>query len=214
MIPFSFQPSIRKEIKKVLQRFGFNTGHWVRAVMYQECGKLLEDIGASNLDVLEISGDIHDFISEAKLKSYKQVSHPEFDICRDRLSESFDLIIADQVFEHLLWPYRAGKNVYEMLRPGGYFLIMTPFLVRIHLSPEDCTRWTAQGLKYFLAECGFPLENIRSAGWGNRACVKANFNRWARTGWGILHSLKNEKRFPVTVWALARKPLLQKQPEF
>lgn len=206
MIPFSFQPT-RKEIKKVLQRFGFNMVHWVRAVMYQECHKLLEEIGASNLDVLEISGDIHDFIFEAKFKSYKQVSYPEFDICRDRLSESFDLIIADQVFEHLLWPYRAGKNVYEMLRPGGHFLIMTPFLVRLHPSPEDCTRWTAQGLKYFLAECGFPLETIRSAGWGNRACVKANFKRWSRMGWGVLHSLKNEKRFPVSVWALAKKPL-------
>ena len=64
--------------------------------------------------------------------------------------ESFDLIIAEQVFEHLKWPYRAAKNVYRMLRPGGSFLITTPFLVRCHEMPDDCTRWTDTELKNFL----------------------------------------------------------------
>jgi hypothetical protein len=60
-------------------------------------------------------------------------------------------------------------------------------------------------MKYFLAESGFPIDWIRASQWGNRSCVKANFNRWARRGW--LGSLRNEANFPVTVWAFARKAL-------
>jgi hypothetical protein len=114
------------------------------------------------------------------------------------------LIIAEQVFEHLLWPYRAGKNVHRMLNQGGYFLITTPFLVRIHSGPTDCSRWTETGIRYFLAECGFSLERIQTGSWGNRACVRANFSQWSRYR-RLVHSLRNEPSFPVVVWALAQK---------
>ena len=58
-------------------------------------------------------------------------------------------------------------------------------------------------MKYFLAEAGFSLENTETGSWGNRSCVKANFNKWARRGW--FGSLRNEPDFPVVVWALAKK---------
>ena len=121
-----------------------------------------------------------------------------------RTEGALAVVIADQVFEHLPWPYRAVQNVYQMVKPGGYFLISTPFLIRMHAVPIDCSRWTETGLKHFLAEGGFPLEQTVTGAWGNRACVKANFTRWARRGW--FGSLRNEADFPVTVWALARKP--------
>jgi len=114
------------------------------------------------------------------------------------------LIIAEQVFEHLLWPYRAGKNIYKMLNSKGYFLITTPFLIRIHDYPTDCSRWTETGLKYLLAECGFNLESIQTGAWGNRACVVANFARWEVYN-PSLHSLENEPDFFLSVWAIAQK---------
>ena len=62
------------------------------------------------------------------------------------------------------------------------------------------------GFKYFLAECGFPLEAIRTGSWGNSSCVKANLKRnWVRYRKHI-HSLRNEPKLPYVVWALARKP--------
>ena len=75
------------------------------------------------------------------------------------LDDTFDLIIAEQVFEHLLWPYRAARNVHRMLRPGGSFLITTPFLVKIHPVPNDCSRWTETGMKHLLAEAGGRFTN-------------------------------------------------------
>ncbi len=91
------------------------------------------------------------------------------------LAERFDLIIADQVFEHLVAPYAAARNVHRMLKPGGHFMIMTPFMIRIHEVPIDCTRWTELSMKHFLVECGFDGASIRTASWGNTDAVKANF---------------------------------------
>jgi hypothetical protein len=108
------------------------------------------------------------------------------------------------VFEHLLWPYRAGRNVHAMLAPGGNFLLSTPFLIRIHNNPTDCSRWTEVGMKYFLAECGFPLDGIQTWSWGNRSCVVGNFETFVRYR-SRLHSLDNEPTYPVVVWALAQK---------
>jgi hypothetical protein len=90
-----------------------------------------------------------------------------------------------------------------MLKPGGHLLVTTPFLIKVHEVPVDCSRWTELGMKHLLAECGFPIDGIWTGSWGNRACVQANFRNWARRGW--FKSLANEPEFPVSVWALARK---------
>ena len=175
---------------------------WLRTVMNRETEKLVNSLNPSSLSTLEISGQGWD--RPGLFLKYRSANYPEYDVCEQRLDEMFDLIIAEQVFEHLLWPFRAGKNVYAMLRPGGYFLVTTPFLVRIHNNPTDCTRWTETGMKHFLAECGFVLDDVRVWSWGNRACVKANFPRWKiYQSWR--HPLHNEPDFPMVVWALARK---------
>jgi len=174
---------------------------WSRVVMRRECQRLIQSLQPSTLSVLEISGERW---GGQKFKRYQSVQYPAYDLCAQALAESFHLIIAEQVFEHLLWPLRAGKNVHQMLAPGGHFLISTPFLYRIHNQPADCTRWSETGLKYFLAECGFALDNIQTNSWGNRACVKANFDGYVQYR-RRLHSLRNEPGLPIHVWALARK---------
>jgi len=192
------------KIKRALNALGYDYTHWTRVVMYRECFAWLAELKPECLDAMEISsGHLWQSLG---FRSFVGTAYPEFDICKDTLAQTFDVIIADQVFEHLLWPYRAAKNVYAMLKPGGYFMITVPFLIRVHNIPNDCTRWTEQGLRYFLAEAGFSAEETRTGSWGNRACAKANFRHWARRGW--FGSLANEAAFPVAVWALARKPTL------
>lgn len=129
---------------------------------------------------------------------------PQYDICEHVLDRQFDVIIADNVWEHLPYPARATRHVLPMLRTGGMFINITPFLIRRHLVPTDCTRWTEMGMRYFLEDCGFDPAAVHTGSWGNRAAVRANFNRWARTGWR--RRLPNARDFPVTVWAFARKP--------
>jgi hypothetical protein len=183
---------------------GDATDQWARVVLNREVRAVVRSLRPEGLDALEISGNFWKS-PEWPFRSYTSVSWPEYDVCARTLGEAaFDLILAEQVFEHLLWPYRAARNVYAMLRPGGYFLISTPFLLKIHLCPVDCSRWTETGLQYLLAEAGFTLDAIKTGSWGNRACVVANFSRWEVFN-STRHSLENEADFPIVVWALARK---------
>jgi SAM-dependent methyltransferase len=180
---------------------GPNTTTWSRVVMNSACRELLAKLDYAGFDTLEISGRAWQAFGFAR---YRTVEFPAFDVCAGPLDERFDLIIAEQVFEHLLYPYRAGRNVHAMLRPGGWFLISVPFLVKVHAYPIDCTRWTALGLRHFLHECGFPLEQIEAGAWGNRDCVIANFDRWVAYE-PDAHDLRNEPDFPYHVWALAQR---------
>lgn len=182
--------------------FGRQEGQqWCRVVMDQETEKLVKALPYSSFAALEISGTKW---SDFGFKKYNTVAFPEFDICKDVLPEKYDLIIAEQVFEHILWPYRGARNVHEMLQPNGYLLITTPFLIKVHDFPQDCSRWTETGIKYFLAECGFPLEKIHTGSWGNIESLVSNLNQWTAYQPGR-HSLVNEKDYPLVVWALAQK---------
>lgn len=183
----------------------FLTGHgnpkWSRVVMQREQHALLAAIDSQTLSALEISGD---HWREYGFASYEKVTYPDFDICAQRTPRQYGIILAEQVWEHLLWPYRATRNVLEMLEPGGYFMVSVPFLVRVHGYPIDCSRWTELGLKHLLAECGFPIESIKTGSWGNKSSIIASFRSWRNyVPW--VHSLRNEPNFPQVVWAFARK---------
>jgi SAM-dependent methyltransferase len=176
---------------------------WLRIVMNRSTKELVEQLGPERLDALEISGTRWETL--LPFRSFRIASLPEYDVCAGVLDAQFDLIIAEQVFEHLLYPGRAARNVFTMLRPGGYFLINTPFMIRIHGYPVDCTRWTELGLKHFLEEYGFPVDEMVSGSWGNRSCVVGNFESWPP--YDKRRSLVNEPDFPLVVWVLARKPV-------
>ncbi len=197
------QPALKGQLKKLANAIGYDTADWVRIVMYQKCFEFIRSLEPSKLDVLEISGG-DQWHPHFEFASYEATDYPEFDVCHEALDRKFDVIIADQIFEHLEWPIQAAQNVYKMLKPGGFFIVSTPFLIRVHEVPIDCSRWTKLGMKRMLQQAGFAEELIQTDAWGNRACAKANFDKWAKRG--LFGSLKNEPNFPVMVWAFAQKP--------
>ena len=124
---------------------------WCRVVMDRSTEELISGLDYKNFSTLEISGTKwRDF----GFKEYTSVFYPELDLCQNTLNEKFDLIIAEQVFEHLQKPYRAGLNVFEMLNANGHFLLTTPFLIKIHPTPDDCTRCHKRALNTFLRSAG------------------------------------------------------------
>lgn len=181
---------------------GFEETLWTRRIPDERTRELVLALKPATLSALEISGARW---ADFGFASYRQTSFQEFDICRGVLPERFDLIIAEQIFEHLRSPAQAAANVLRMLNPGGYFLVVTPFIYKVHPNPLDCARWTEQGLRYLLEDCGFPLDSIVTSSWGNRACIAATFRKEYRLFNRYLHSLKNEPDFPMVVWALAAK---------
>ena len=179
---------------------GYDKTHITRVVAYREIDAWLDRRGTDKLDALEISAGWK--WRQRSWGSYTEMNWPEHDICKDVLDQKFDVIIADNVWEHLLYPDRAARNVRAMLKPGGVFINITPFLIRYHPIPSDCSRWTQLGMVHFLEECGFDPAQITTGGWGNAGAVRANLFRWARAGWQ--RKLANDERFPVTIWAIAQ----------
>ena len=84
---------------------GLEPIQWLRVIQQQEIQSWLDELPAEDLDVLEISGD--EWRDARPWKTHRTANFPAFDVCDQPLEERFDLIIADQVFEHLDRPPRA-----------------------------------------------------------------------------------------------------------
>lgn len=154
----------------------------------------------ADTSVIEVSGDLR---GDIPWKSYRSLVYPGFDVCASSVSEDdADLVICEQVLEHVLDPCLAARNLARLVRPRGMVLVSTPFLVRIHKQPEDYWRFSPIGLRRLLEGANLEVEWVRS--WGNRSCVRGNLRRWA--AYRPWRSLRNEEDVPLVVWALARQP--------
>jgi SAM-dependent methyltransferase len=197
------KPETRRWLRQVL---GKERTMWVRIAMQRETLRLVQTLPCGDLDAVEISGDDWSSIG---FRSYKHLDYPEFDICDGPFGEGVcDLVFLEQVLEHVRKPAEALQNVRTMLRPGGRALITTPFLIKFHPAPGiygDYYRWTEDGMRILLEESGFT--NVVTGSWGNRQCLRANLTpdpEWVNYN-PLFHSLKNEPRFPLTVWAMAQR---------
>jgi len=84
--------------------------------MDQETTRLIRVLPYKEMSALEISGDVWE---QFGFGQYRNVTYPEYDVCKNPLAGKFDIILAEQVWEHLLWPHRATSHVWQMLRMGG-----------------------------------------------------------------------------------------------
>jgi SAM-dependent methyltransferase len=178
--------------------------HWQRVAMNQAVDAYIASLHPPELTAAEISGDTH---AKKPWKSFTSLNYPSFDLCADLDSElEFDVVICEQVLEHVVDPCAAAANLRRLCAVGGHVIVSTPFLVKVHELPiyamNDYWRFTPRGLRTLLERNGLQVDTVGS--WGNRACVVGNFDRWsAYRPW---HSLRNEPDLPLQVWAFARNP--------
>jgi SAM-dependent methyltransferase len=190
---------LRHHLRSTLIGAG-STDQWLREAMNRDLDTFFATLPPLDTDVIEVSGDLR---GELPWKSYQSLSYPGFDICATSVpSSNADLVICEQVLEHVRDPYLAVRNLTTLVHPGGLVLVSTPFLVRLHAHPEDHWRFSPSGMRLLLEAGGLEVLWVRS--WGNRRCVNANLHRWkAYRPW---RSLRDEKDLPLVVWALARRP--------
>lgn len=102
--------------------------------------------------------------------------------CKDN---TYDMVIAGEVLEHLINPYQAVREFYRIIKPNGTILISTPninsFVNRIRFVfgkiPTHCSRaidrvdcerhvvdFNLASIKDVLRSAGFVIENTRSNG--------------------------------------------------
>lgn len=176
--------------------------HWQRIELDRAVDRYLSSLDLPQLGAVEISGDAH---SSRPWREYTSLSYPDFDLCAPLEGRgSFDVVICEQVIEHVVDPCAAARNLRDLCAPGGHVIISTPFMVKVHELPlygmHDYWRFTPRGLRTLLERAGLEVETLGS--WGNRDCVVANFDRWV--AYRPRNSLHDESDLPLQVWAFAR----------
>ena len=198
-----------KRLRAVRDRFWFPEAasggdQWQRVVLNRAVDAHLRALDPPTKTAVEISGG-----AQARLPwgSFESLNWPEFDLCAPLEGRgTHDVVICEQVIEHVVDPVVAAANLRGLSKPGGHVVVSTPFLIRIHELPEyemrDYWRFTPGGLRLLLERAGLEVETVGS--WGNRHCVTGNFDRWPASR--RRHPLGNEPDLPVQVWAFARNP--------
>jgi SAM-dependent methyltransferase len=171
---------------------------WMRTVMNKDAADYLRALPPEQHEAVEVSGSDR---AGLPWKSYVSLQYPEFDLCGDQLPDrAYDVVICEQVLEHVPDLTKAVANLRRLCRPGGRILVSTPFLVKIHGHPDDYWRLTSSGVRVLLEGAGLRIESIKT--WGNRQCARRNLRKWAP--YRPWHSLKNDPDVPMVVWAVAR----------
>lgn len=181
---------------------GWDRRNWLRIKQIESFEAELAKRGPDET-VFEVSPGWNRYWRDRCAPNYHFANFPEFDIAREATKEQFDIVIADQVLEHVLDPVQAARNIRAMLKPGGTAMIATPFLFRVHARPHDYYRWTEPGLRQLLLNAGFSDDAIESHSWGNKACVRAHVGSDVKD-FGFGRDLSNDPEYPIMVWAFAR----------
>lgn len=143
--------------------------------------------------------------------------HTIFDVkngvsANENLREAFDFFIFNQTLEHLYNPFKAVKNIYEMIKPGGYVFTSVPTLNIPHLMPFHFNGFTPIGLAMLFLSCGFEILEIGQ--FGNEDYIR---RLWETHEWPDYEYLKsvapegkgenipNEERNVCQCWILAKK---------
>ena len=76
----------------------------------------------------------------------------------------FNLILCNQVFEHVSRPREAALSLHSMLAPGGLLFWTAPFAEIYHRAPEDFLRYTCSGATELLSSVGFHVSVVQKVG--------------------------------------------------
>lgn len=80
---------------------------------------------------------------------------------------SVDAFICIAILEHVEEPHQAVKEMYRVLKPGGYCYIYVPFLYYYHPMEgyyRDFYRFTCDGVKYLTRDfTAVEIQNVRGA---------------------------------------------------
>jgi ubiquinone/menaquinone biosynthesis C-methylase UbiE len=141
-----------------------------------------------------------------------QTTYPEVDMQNLPFEdEIFDVVISDQVIEHLENPQKAVDESFRVLKKGGIAIHTSCLINYIHEPAPDYWRFTPEALKYLLRNFS---EIIECGSWGNRIAIilifmfnKFRYLNIRPKGVSIFKPLAslNERKYPITTWIVAKK---------
>jgi SAM-dependent methyltransferase len=138
----------------------------------------------------------------------KLLSYPEHDLhtISTKFTNEFDFFLFNQTIEHLYNPFEAIKQIYEIVKPGGYVFTSVPTINIPHMTPSHFNGYTPMGLAMLFKSANFEILEIGQ--WGNFDYIAKLWGTHQWPGYDQLNNnnvVTNEERNVCQCWILARK---------
>lgn len=142
------------------------------------------------------------------------ISYPEYDLhtISNSFKNEFDFFLFNQTIEHLYNPFEAIKQIYEVVKPGGYVFTSVPTINIPHMTPIHFNGFNPMGLAMLFKTANFDVVEIGQ--WGNYEYLTKLFKSHYWPSYYHLNDnnenniIVNEERNVCQCWILAKKPVL------
>jgi SAM-dependent methyltransferase len=134
--------------------------------------------------------------------------YPEYDLhtISTHFKDEFDFFLFNQTIEHLYDPFTAIKQIYDIVKPGGYVFTSVPTLNIPHSTPIHFNGYTPMGLAMLFKTAKF--EVIEIGQWGNFEYINHLWKSHVWPGYDKLQDnniITNEVENVCQCWILAKK---------
>ena len=120
------------------------------------------------------------------------ITYPSYDLhtISNHFKNEFDFFLFNQTIEHLYNPFEAIKQIYEIIKPGGYVFTSVPTLNIPHMTPIHFNGFTPMGLAMLFKTANFEIIEIGQ--WGNFDYIT---KLWSSHCWPGYDNLNNNNIF-------------------
>lgn len=77
--------------------------------------------------------------------------------------EVFDLVVSQEVIEHVRNPFRAMQEMRRVLKKGGILYCQVPFIIGYHPGPTDFWRFTREGIRELVEQADLECLEVTMA---------------------------------------------------
>ena len=163
-------------------------GKELKSFLKNHPGLTILNIGSLSMDLKAL----HPGIINLDISYYSNVDVVGDAHCLPFKDASVDMVLFKNVIEHIRNPDAAMREIWRVLKPGGYLYIKLPFLQPFHAVPDDYQRHSWEGMKELLKEYK-ELERGIAVGPGSMLS-------WMLREWlAILTSFGSEKLYKIGI---------------
>jgi SAM-dependent methyltransferase len=129
---------------------------------------------------------------------------------------TFDVVLSQEVVEHVHDPFQTLREMRRVLRPGGTLYFQVPFIIGYHPGPTDYWRFTREGVVEVVKQAGFECGSVTMAvgpASGFHRIAVEFFATLAARAWAGLY-IPTKAAFALLMYPIKwLDPLLSRSPE-